>query len=253
MHGPAVARFRAAIVGDESPSRQLVRELLEDAPDVEIVAEHSGGRNAVRLLSEELPNLIVIDIEMPQMTGFDVVSKLPVTADYQPVVVFTTASESSAARAFDTRAVDCLLKPFDRKRFQMALERARLHQRGFAASSTGVAEMPNYLKRLAVRTERRLTVLRISDVDYIAAEGNYVRLHIRKESYLHRTAISELERRLDPSQFVRIHRSTIVNVERIASIDPAFHRDLLVTLCDGTRLRMSATHRSRLETVITGV
>ncbi|MBV8519398.1 MAG: response regulator transcription factor [Acidobacteria bacterium] len=250
------ALIRAAVVDDEPFSRKRIRDLLLHESDITVVDEYPGGAHVADELSESRPDLIFMDVEMPQLSGFDIVGELATHGDYEPEIIFVTAFADYAVRAFDTRATDYLLKPFDRERFARALDRVRRRRyaRASAAQEESAAEETlKHIDRLAVRSGKRSIVLRMQDVDYISAEGNYVRLHCGRESHLHRVTIAEFEQSVDPASFIRIHRSTIVNVDRIAALHSAFHRDLIVVLRDGKQLRLSATYRARLERAIIGV
>ena len=252
-----IALIRAAVVDDEPFSRKRIRDLLQQERDIAVVAEYPGGLRVAEKLRETRPDLIFMDVEMPQLNGFEIVGALAAAgADYDPHIIFVTAFADYAVRAFDTRAADYLLKPFDRERFARALDRVR-RQRA-ARSSNAETEGPpaatvQHIDRLAVRAGKCSIVLRLHDVDFIAAEGNYVRLHCGRESYLHRVTLAEFEQSLNPAAFIRIHRSTIVNVDRIGELHSAFHRDLIIVLRDGRQLRLSATYRARLERAIIGV
>jgi two-component system LytT family response regulator len=241
------APLRAAIIDDEPLSRRRVIDLLAGERDVKVVLEHAGGSDIMQALAAARPELLFIDVEMPYMNGFEIIDSVKSSLDFQPDVVFVTAFEAHAVRAFEARAIDYLLKPFERARFAGVLDHVRRRRLDRNGSHSG------YVRRLAIRNGQRLKVVQVRDIDYVVAQGNYVRLHLGKDSLHFRTTLSELEMRLDPEQFIRIHRSTIVNVDRIASLESTFHRDLLVSLHDGTVLRLSAAHREQLEQTIAGV
>jgi two-component system, LytTR family, response regulator len=256
MQTGELALIRAAVVDDEPFSRKRIRDLLRQERDIAVVAEYPGGLQVAEKLRETRPDLIFMDVEMPQMNGFEIVGALAGGADYDPQIIFVTAYADYAVQAFDTRAADYLLKPFDRERFARALDRVRRRRAERSAGARAEAASAGTVKhidRLAVRAGKRSIVLRLHEVDYIAAEGNYVRLHCGRDSYLHRVTLAELEQSLDAGSFIRIHRSTVVNVDRIRELHSAFHRDLIVVLRDGTQLRLSATYRARLERAIIGV
>jgi two-component system, LytTR family, response regulator len=214
--------LRALIVDDERLARQKIRTFLEARPDVAIAGEAANVEQAIALVAREKPDLLLLDIQMPGGDGFDVVRALP--SAHTPVIIFITAHDDYALRAFDVAAVDYLLKPFDRARFNEAIDRAK-------------KSAPRDLRTafFAVRKRDRTIVVPVREVDWIEAEGKYVRLHVRDQSYLVRDAIAAVERRLDARAFVRIHRSTIVNLRRVTEI----REDSVVVLNDGTELLMS--------------
>jgi two-component system, LytTR family, response regulator len=221
--------LRALIVDDERLARQKIRTFLEARGDVSVAGEAANVEEAIALVERERPDLLLLDIQMPGGDGFDVVRALP--AAHAPAVVFITAYGDYAVRAFDVAAVDYLLKPFDRVRFNEAIDRAKKS----APRDLRAAFFP-------VRKRDRTILVAVRDVDWIEAEGKYVRLHVRDKSYLVRDAIAAVEARLDGKQFVRIHRSTIVNLRRVTEV----RDDSLVILTDGTQLTMSRRFRARV-------
>jgi two-component system LytT family response regulator len=239
MEGP----MRTTILDDDPLARLRLREFLAREPDIELVGEYGSGAAFLRELAAVRPELVFIDVEMPALSGFDVLETMRATAAIRPYVVFVTAFESYAVRAFDTEATDYLLKPFDLARFTRMLNRVR---RQLGARDPKVT-------RVAVRSGARIQFVRLDQVDWIEAAANYVRLHIGAVSHLFRGSMVALERRLDPSRFVRIHRSTIVNVDRITELQPSFAREHIVVLRDGTRLRLSPTYRERLGALVDGL
>jgi two-component system LytT family response regulator len=221
--------LRTLIVDDERLARQKMRTFLEARSDVSVAGEASNVSEAIAMVERERPDLVLLDIQMPGGDGFDVVRALPAT--HVPAVVFITAHGDYAIRAFEVAAVDYLLKPFDRARFNEAIDRAKKS----APRDLRAAFFP-------VRKRDRTILVAVRDVDWIEAEGKYVRLHVREHSYLVRDAIAAVEARLDGKQFVRIHRSTIVNLRRVTEI----RDDSLVILNDGTQLVMSRRFRTRV-------
>ena len=221
--------LRTLIVDDERLARQKIRTFLEARGDVSVAGEAANVDEAITLVERERPDLVLLDIGMPGGDGYDVVRALPST--HPPAVVFITAHGDYAIRAFEVAAVDYLLKPFDRVRFNEAIDRAR-------------KSAPRDLRALffSVKKRDRTILVAVRDVDWIEAEGKYVRLHVKEQSYLVRDAIAAVEERLDGKQFVRIHRSTIVNLRRVTEI----RDDSLVILNDGTELTMSRRFRSRV-------
>jgi two-component system LytT family response regulator len=221
--------LRALIVDDERLARRKIRTFLEARSDVAIAGEAANVEEAIALAGSVRPDLILLDIQMPGGDGFDVVRALP--EDRPPAVVFITAHDDYAIRAFEVAAVDYLLKPFDRRRFDEAIDRARKN----APRDLRAAFFP-------VKKRDRTIVVPVREVDWIEAEGKYVRLHVREQSYLVRDAINAVAQRLDGRLFVRIHRSTIVNLRRVAEVRDA----TTVVLQDGTQLTMSRRFRPRV-------
>ncbi len=251
--------LRVLLVDDEPLARAKLRRLLTDEPDLEIAGEAASAAEAREIILAERPDLIFLDIQMPGEDGFALLESLP--ADALPAVVFVTAFDQHALRAFEVNALDYLLKPFDRERLQVALERAReaLARRDASPLDEQLKLMLQelrgdqpYLNRFVIRSVGRIVFVVARDVDWIEASGNYVRLHIGKESHLLRETMSSLETRLDPRVFARIHRSTIVNIERIRELHHIFHGDYSVLLRDGTRLTLSRGYREQFERLVGG-
>jgi two-component system LytT family response regulator len=246
--------MRAAILDDEPLARERLRDFLKDETDVELVGEYRNGMSFLRELPTSRPDLVFIDVEMPALSGFDVLEQMRSTSAIRPYVVFVTAFESYAVRAFDAEATDYLLKPFDAQRFTRMLNRVR---KQIAKSAVPEERNPpasdSTMTRVAIKNAGRIQFVRLDQVDWIEAAANYVRLHIGQGSHLFRGSMVTLEQRLDPARFVRIHRSTIVNVDRIAEMHPSFAREHIVVLQDGTRLRLSPTYRERLEALVEGL
>jgi two-component system LytT family response regulator len=248
--------IRAAIVDDEPLAREALREILEDLDGVGIVGEYRNGRSFLAELPSLHPDVVFLDVEMPRLTGFDVATEIRTATPAPPVVVFVTAFERYAVRAFEAAATDYLLKPFDAGRLAMTIERVR---KGVESPSADVPlPLPpppagEFLARIGVKgRDHRTLVLRVGDIDWIEAAGNYVRAHAGGKPYLFRSTLSAIEASLDPSVFVRIHRATIVNIERVAEIQASFRQEHLVTLRDGTRLCLGAPYRARLRQLIAG-
>ena len=258
--------LRVLIADDEELARQRVRRLLEAEAGVAIVGECATGREAVEAIRREAPDLVFLDIRMPEMDGFQVLDALG--AEGVPPVVFVTAYDEHAVRAFDVHAVDYLLKPFDAQRFRAAVERARaqigqasaaerfarlsaifgaLDERAADAGDPRAGPAPALAERLLVRKDGRTVFVRVPDVDWVEAVGNYAKLHVGKQAHMLRETMNNLERTLDPSRFVRIHRSTIVNLDRVREMQPWFSGEQVMILHDGTQLRVSRWYRERLE------
>jgi two-component system, LytTR family, response regulator len=246
-------KIRTLIVDDEQLARERLRKLLEEETDIEVAGECANGREALDAIQKVAPDLVFLDVQMPELDGFGVLSKL--AGDKLPAVVFVTAHDKFALQAFEVHAVDYLLKPFDRTRFQKALRRALEHikrdQAGelkerLSALLGNLQSDSKYPERLAVKSSGRVLFLKTEDIDWIEAADNYVSLHIGNESHLHRETMSALEDRLPPNKFLRISRSTIVNVERIKELQPLFHGEYAVILRNGARLTLSRSHRDKL-------
>ncbi|MBI2681413.1 MAG: response regulator transcription factor [Candidatus Solibacter usitatus] len=236
--------LRAVIVDDEELARAFLRELLRSHPEIEIAAECANGFEAVKAVADRSPDLLFLDIQMPKLDGFEVLELI----EPGPAVVFVTAYDQYAMRAFDAHAVDYLLKPFGADRFERALERAkaRLGERKLpteVASARPPAERP---QRIVVKDGTRVHVIPLDKLDYVEAQDDYVALHSAGKAFLKQQPIGSLESALDPARFVRIHRSAIVNLERVARIEPYGKESRLAILQDGTRLPVSRSGYARL-------
>jgi two-component system LytT family response regulator len=240
--------LRVVLVDDEPRAREKLRRYLAEDPRVRVVGEAGDGISAVRLVEEERPDLVLLDIQMPEMDGFDVVGALEL--DPLPRIVFVTAHDEHALRAFEVSALDYLLKPVDRERLSEAIGRAVDQTSGpgpdpRVAVETAGSGRP--LTRFLVRSRGRMHLVPVEDVDWIGAAGNYVELHVGTATHLVRGTLRSLESRLPEAVFARIHRSTIVNLDRVRALHPWSHGDLQVELSDGTELRLSRRYRDRLE------
>ena len=246
--------IRALIVDDEPLARDCIRLALATMPDVELAGECKDGESAVRHIRRLAPDLVFLDVQMPGMNGFDVIET--VGSETMPPVIFVTAFDQHAIRAFDVHALDYLLKPFDDERLHEAVRHARsridderigsLAERLTALLENRDTSEKKELRRLAVRERERIRYVDIADVDYLTAEGNYVRLHIGQATHLVRLTLSALERDLDAARFQRIHRSTIVNLDRVAELQPWGGGDYVAILKDKQKLRVSRTYRDGL-------
>ncbi len=250
-------KIRALIVDDERLARRRVRRLLGSEPGIEIVGECADGPEAIAAIERQRPDLVFLDVQLPGMDGFGVLRQ--VAPAQMPVVVFVTAYEEHALRAFEVHALDYLLKPYDQERFGEALRRARAElegreqgelNRGLLALLHEQQARRDHPERLAIRSPGRTQFVRTEEVDWIEAAGNYARLHVGRSEHLLREPMQALENRLDPRRFLRIHRSTIVNVDRIQELQASFQGEHLVLLRDGTRLTLSRGYRDRLERLI---
>lgn len=252
-----MAIIQTLIVDDEAVAREGLHKLLQQEPDIELVGTCANGREAVEAIQTLQPDLVFMDVQMPEMNGFEAL--MAVDMEALPVIVFVTAYDQYALRAFDVHAVDYLLKPFTNQRLREALQQARrylasetivdlnqqvanlldhLHARSEQSTSA-------YVERIPVKNKRRVRFVDVADIDWIEAADNYVNLHVGDQSHLVRSTLSEMEERLDPEQFLRIHRSHIVNVERIREVHPRGSGDCLIVLDDGTGLLSSRTYSGR--------
>ena len=251
-------KWRTLIVDDEPLARGKIRTLLAGEKDIEIIGECGDGHEAVDSIRSDNPDLVFLDIQMPGLDGFGVIGE--VGADDMPVVVFVTAFDQHAIRAFEVHALDYLLKPFDRGRFGKALKRARKHLAG-GNGKTGdrllelLGELGSgrrFLERLVIRESGRVFFLKASEIHWIEAAGNYVRLHVDDGAHLMRETMSRLEDGLDPDKFLRIHRSTIVNVDMVRELQPMFNGEYAVILKNGTELSLSRGYREKLNEFLEG-
>ncbi|MBC7898263.1 MAG: response regulator transcription factor [Cytophagaceae bacterium] len=272
--------IRVLIVDDEPIARRRLRRLLRLEDDVDVVGEVGSGREAIETIGRDRPDLVLLDVQMPDVDGFGVVEALGI--EKMPPTIFVTAYNEYAVRAFDVHAIDYLLKPFDGERFKAAFQRARLHLEqvssaeqgrrikalleqvlgeGAAAAAgasqpqltahTGGGQVPprhRFVDRLMVKHDGRVFFVKVTDVDWFEASGNYVRIHTGKVSHLIRETMQRVESQLDPSMFVRIHRAVIVNLDRIRELQPWFAGDYVVILRDGRQLKLSRTYREHLHT-----
>ena len=238
-------KHTAIIVDDEPLARERVRTMLEAEPDIELLAECASGPEAVAAIRRQTPDLLFLDIQMPEMDGFEVLRALGVPL---PLVIFTTAYDEHAVRAFEAQALDYLLKPFKPARFRAAVARAReqlarkqpddvtrqllslIEARGAAAQ---------YLTRIAVRDRDRVRFVKTGDIDWLEASGNYVVVHAGRENHVLRDTLTALETQLSPREFLRLSRSAIVNLDRVQQVEPTFNNEHVVVLSDGTRLTLT--------------
>ncbi len=245
--------IRAIIVDDVELARERIRILLDDA-EIEIIGECENGREAIETIRNLKPDLVFLDVQMPKIGGFDVIETIG--ADEMPTVIFITAYDEFALRAFEVNAIDYLLKPFDEERLKKAVARAKREIKREEPSTEFEERMrkllkevkaePQYLKRIPVKSARGTTLVLTDEIDWIASAGHYLELHTESETHLIREKLSDIETKLDPQMFMRIHRSTIVNLDRIKSLHPLFNGDQMIILKSGQELNLSRTYYEKL-------
>ncbi len=246
-------KIKTLIVDDEPLARDRVKRLLRDEHDIEIIGECGNGREAIAAINAQRPDLVFLDIQMPEKNGFEVVKAI--NEKVMPAVIFVTAYDQYALQAFDVHALDYLLKPFNRERLHQAvshartqIERKRIGQldERLASLIRDLKAEKRYLERLVVKSVGRVFFLKADDIDWIEAAGNYVKLHTGREAHMIRETMNGIEAKLDPDKFLRIHRSTVVNIDRIKELHPMFSGDYAVILRNGTELALSRNYRERL-------
>lgn len=260
-------QIRALIVDDEPLARRTIRGLLSADPEINVVGECGGGREAVESIRRQPPDLLFLDIQMPEMDGFDVLSRIELESI--PAIIFVTAYDAYALKAFEVHALDYLLKPFTDERFKEALARAKSHLelrevkdlaqslRAFlreraAAAQAAPAGRKDFLTRFAVKLGGRVIFVNSADVDWIEADNYYIKLHVGSRAHLLRLSMKELEEKLDPKSFWRIHRSAIINLDRVKELRQHPNGEYVVALKDGTELKLSRARRDRLRELLTG-
>ncbi|HEX9983532.1 MAG TPA: response regulator [Thermoanaerobaculia bacterium] len=243
------------IVDDEPLARKRIRALLQDHPDFDVVAEAENGDEALEAIREHDPQLVFLDVQMPGLGGFDVVRSLD--PEHHPLIVFVTAFEQYALQAFQVSAVQYLLKPIGREELGRTLERVRKLRAEPEDASASVARLleelrdrRTFLQRVLVKARGRALLFRVEEIDWFESAGNYIRLHIGSEGYLLRETMGALEAKLDPQHFARIHRTAIVNVDRIRELQPSSHGDHTVVLKSGAQLTLSRVYRDRLDPLL---
>jgi two-component system LytT family response regulator len=250
-------KLRVLIVDDEELARERMESLLSARPDVEIAGICADGISALEAIEQTHPDVVMLDVQMPGMDGFEVASNLD--PENAPAIVFVTAHDGHAIRAFEIHALDFLLKPYDQARLEKALDRAR----GALTATRTPALDPRlvsfleqlhderkYSERLIVKSSGRVFFVRSEDIDWVEASGNYVKIHTKSDAHLLRESMKNMEGKLDPRVFVRIHRSAIVNIDRIKELEPWFHGEYVVIMRDGTRLTASRVFSERLSALI---
>jgi two-component system LytT family response regulator len=252
-----MSRIRALVIDDEAAARRRIRNLLSDIPDVDVVGEGEDGREAVTLIREHAPDLIFLDVQMPRMSGFDVIGEI--ASEHLPAIIFITAFDEFALRAFEVHALDYILKPFDRERFREAVEHAKALLKNkqtieLSLRLQGLLEElkteVDYLNRVEVKSCGRTIFVPTEKIDWVKAADNYLELHVGKERHLVRETMGQLEKQLDPTKFARVHRSALVNIDRIKELRPLFNNDHVLILRDGTQLTASRTYYEKLLTLL---
>ena len=246
MNSAEGTKIRAVIVDDEDLARQMLREFLSAHAEIEIVAECANGFEAVKAVTELKPDLLFLDIQMPKLDGFEVLELIGT----EMAIVFVTAYDEYAIRAFDIHAVDYLLKPFGAERFEIALQRVKKRLGGKLPAPTELSSSARppaqYAERIVVRDGTRVHIIPVAKLDYAEAQDDYVGLHAEGKTHLKQQTISSLETVLDPAQFIRIHRSCIVNLEKVTRIEPYSKDNHVVVLTNGTQLPVSRSGYARL-------
>lgn len=250
MNPETTSKIRAVVVDDEELARQILREFLSSHPEIELVAECANGFEAVKAVAELKPDLVFLDIQMPKLDGFEVLELI----GNETAVVFVTAHDNFAIRAFEVHAVDYLMKPVGASRFEAALKRAKERLEGKApANAPSAAELAaaarppaQYLERIPVRDGSRVSIIPVGKLDYVEAQDDYVALASEGKKHLKQQTIASLETALDPSRFLRVHRSYIVNLERVAKIEPYSKDSHVAVLTTGTQLPVSRAGYARL-------
>jgi two-component system LytT family response regulator len=241
-------RIRALIVDDEPLARQRIRLLCQNDPLLEVIGECASGVEAVPVIHRERPDVLFLDVQMPEMDGFELLDQVP--REHLPAVIFTTAFDHHAVRAFEKHALDYLVKPLQPDRFKAAVARAREHLENRQASSAarGLLEMlaarqtaapPRYLTRITIRNDARVIVIKTADIDFLESAGNYVAVNVGKEAHILRDTLNSLESQLDPENFLRVSRSAIVNLDRVKELQPMFKGEHIVVLKNGKQLAMT--------------
>lgn len=268
-------KIRAVIVDDESLAREVLSLMLKDDSEMELIAECRNGREAVQVIRKQSPDIVFIDVQMPGMDGFQVIEEIGV--EKMPVTVFVTAYDKYALRAFTAHALDFLLKPFDHDRFNMTLERAKalVRQQEFAVMNEKLFALINDMKalagkpiseadndkpkdtnykepidRVAIKSSGRIYFLKTEEIDWVEGSGDYLSLHVGNKSHLIRETMGDFYAKLDSRKFLRIHRSTIVNIERIKDIQPLFKGEYIITLTSGIKLKSSRGYCRQLQTLL---
>lgn len=247
-------KIRTIIVDDEPLALKRLKELLLSDNEIDVIDSCKNGEEAIVAITDLQPDLVFLDIQMPEITGFDVLENIDL--QHPPVIVFVTAYDQYALQAFEVHAIDYLLKPFDKKRFNKALERAKKYVKQVSETDfkNNIEQLVayhrtegTYIPRLMVKKGERFVFLKIDEIDWIEAAGNYIQITVGDKSYMLRETMSNMEEKLNPESFARVHRSTIVNIERIKTLEPWFHGDYKIKLKTGKELTMSRNYKELLK------
>jgi two-component system LytT family response regulator len=252
-------RLRCIVVDDEVLAREGLRSMAQKDAGLKLIGECTNGMEAIQMITTKKPDLVFLDIQMPEIDGFGVLKELNLGEEIArgtfPYIIFVTAYDQYAVRAFDVHALDYLLKPVDEERFERSVTRAKQLMRSESEWRSKVSgliqdlesQQSKYLERLIIKEDGRIFFVKTAEIDWIEAKGNYALIHTGKKSYLVREAMNGLENQLHPERFFRIHRSTIVNIEQIQEIQSLFHGDCRIILRDGTKLLMSRRFRDKIK------
>jgi two-component system, LytTR family, response regulator len=247
-------KISAIIVDDQSTGRTVLRDMLAHTdPDIEIVAMATGGREAIEMINQLAPDLVFLDVQMPEVDGFGVLEQIKLPR--MPIIVFVTGRDDFALKAFEAHALDYLIKPCQMARLRSAIQRARQqlvshHAGDIQQKLDGLLQDlkagSKYPERLAVKSNGRIVFLKLTDIDLVEAADNYVKLYVSNETHMLRETMTALEQKLPPDRFVRISRSTIVNIESVKELHPMFHGEYMVSLRNGTRVTLTRGYREQL-------
>jgi two-component system LytT family response regulator len=252
-------KIRALIVDDEPLAREGMRLHLGEHSDIEVIGECDDGATAVMTIRDVKPDLVFLDVQMSGLDGFGVLRAIG--TEHMPIVVFVTAYDQFALQAFEAHAIDYLLKPIDPDRLDTALERVHNQIEGQARRErddrvmsllSQVGGQPRYIERLVTRSDGKIRIIRVDDIDYIEAAGNYAKIHVGGKMHLVREGMNSLESKLDPAKFLRVHRSVIVRIDRIKELESLYQGDYVVVLHDGTRLTTGRKYRDAIQEFIRG-
>ncbi|MDZ7292155.1 MAG: LytTR family DNA-binding domain-containing protein [candidate division KSB1 bacterium] len=246
-------QFRTIVIDDEPLARQVIREFLQDFPQIEIVAECENGRQAVAAINQHKPDLIFLDVQMPGLNGLQVLEQI----EHMPAIIFSTAYDEYAIRAFEVNAVDYLLKPFDRQRFATAVQRAIERRTGLGADMERLLRLLQHAQlsgtfpdRLLVRSGERIIPVRVAEIEWIEAADDYTMLHVGSAKHLCNLGLSEIEKRLNPQQFMRVHRSAIINVSRIRHLEKDGEGGMIATMMSGEEVKVSRRHAAAVRGLV---
>jgi two-component system LytT family response regulator len=247
FHQGSMQNFTVLIVDHEAPARQRIRRLLQEDPDCHVLGECSTATETLRALRNCQPDVLVMDVQLPDQDGFEVLRR---TGNAGPLVILTSSIREHAMRAFEFHAFDCLLKPLDDQRLGGSVRRAKARLAPASAQTPDSqirSHAPAGPDRLAIRSRGRLIFVKLESVDWFEAADNYINVHCGRQTHIIRETMTALESRLDPARFLRVHRSAIVNLDRVQELQPWFRGDYRVILHDGTELTLTKTHRGKLE------